>query len=81
MANFLEEERDVLIVDTDKQGSASYWTAIRDENEKVKRIPCVQKFGRGNPDDIAYSVLFLASEEASYMTGQTLHVNGGLAMI
>src|SRR3989338_4002944 len=31
----------------------------------------------GTPQDIAYAVAFLASEQASYITGQTLHVNGG----
>jgi chromosome partitioning protein len=36
---------DLLIVDTDKQGSASAWAALRDENSQVKRIPCIQKFG------------------------------------
>ena len=35
----------------------------------------------GEPSDIAAAAVFLASEEARYMTGQTLHVNGGLAMI
>ncbi len=35
----------------------------------------------GKPEDIAASVLYLASEEANYVTGQTLHVNGGMAMI
>lgn len=35
----------------------------------------------GEPDDIASACLYLASEEASYVTGQTLHVNGGMAMI
>ena len=34
----------------------------------------------GEPEDIAYSVLFLASGDASYITGQTLHVNGGMYM-
>ncbi len=42
------------------------------------RIPA----GRlGVVDDVAACAVFLASEEASYVTGQTLHVNGGMAMI
>ena len=35
----------------------------------------------GNSDDIAYGVLFLASEEASYITGHTIHINGGMLMV
>lgn len=34
----------------------------------------------GTPEDIANAVLFLASEQARYITGQTLHVNGGMLM-
>jgi len=44
----------------------------------LSNIPC----GRlGTGDDIANAVAFLASDEAVYITGQTLHVNGGMAMI
>ena len=43
----------------------------------VKSIP----LGRvGTPDDIAHAVVFLASEEASYITGHVLNVNGGMFM-
>ena len=35
----------------------------------------------GHPKDIAAAVVFLASDEAHYITGQTLHVNGGMAMV
>ena len=35
----------------------------------------------GTGDDIAAAVVYLASDEAAYVTGQTLHVNGGMAMI
>ena len=42
------------------------------------RIPA----GRlGTPADVAACVLFLASQESAYVTGQTVHVNGGMAMI
>ena len=42
------------------------------------RIPA----GRlGEADDVAAAAVYLASEEAAYVTGQTLHVNGGMAMI
>lgn len=40
------EGRDVLLVDTDKQGSASDWAAVREEIEGVPRISCVQVFGK-----------------------------------
>jgi 3-oxoacyl-[acyl-carrier protein] reductase len=43
----------------------------------VKQIP----LGRvGQPDDIANAVCFLASEQASYITGHVLNVNGGMLM-
>lgn len=40
------EGRDVLLVDTDKQGSASDWAAVRDEVDRVPRVSCVQVFGK-----------------------------------
>ena len=44
----------------------------------LERIP-VSRFG--DPEDVAACVLFLACNESGYLTGQTLHVNGGMAMI
>ena len=35
----------------------------------------------GEPEDIAAGIIYLASDEAAYVTGQTLHINGGMAMI
>ena len=48
------------------------------KNAILGRIP-MKKLG--NSDDIAKAVGFLCSENANYITGQTLHVNGGLALI
>ena len=34
----------------------------------------------GSPEDVADLIYFLSSEEANYITGQTIHINGGLYM-
>ncbi|PPA72086.1 3-oxoacyl-[acyl-carrier-protein] reductase [Jeotgalibacillus proteolyticus] len=47
------------------------------QTEMKKQIP-LARFGQ--PDDIAKVVVFLSSDDASYMTGQTLHVDGGMVM-
>ena len=44
------------------------------KNELLKRIPQART---GKPEDIAYAALFLASDEANYITGQTITVDGG----
>jgi len=44
----------------------------------LARVPAARL---GTPADVAAAVIYLASNEASYVTGQTLHVNGGMAMI
>ncbi|HEX6978181.1 MAG TPA: 3-oxoacyl-[acyl-carrier-protein] reductase [Alphaproteobacteria bacterium] len=50
--------------------------------EQVERLKAAIPAGRlGDPADIAGAVVYLASDAAAYVTGQTLHVNGGMAMI
>ena len=48
------------------------------KNNILKNIP-MKKFGK--PEDIASLVLYLSSDEASYITGQNFHVNGGMLMV
>ncbi len=55
-------------------------TGILNDEQKqglFSKIPCNRL---GQPADIAYAVAFLASAQAGYITGQTLHVNGGMFM-
>lgn len=58
-------------------------TDMTDELNDEQRAAMLEKIpaGRmGRVEDIAHSVAFLASDEAEYITGQTLHVNGGMYM-
>ena len=59
-------------------------TAMTDALNEKQRAAILEKVpaGRlGTSDDIAAAAVYLASNEAAYVTGQTLHVNGGMAMI
>ena len=49
--------------------------AEKSEEELISRIPLARA---GSPEDVAGVAVFLASEEAAYITGQIIHVNGGL---
>lgn len=51
------------------------------ETQKEALLGQIPSGRLGQGDDIAAATVYLASNEASYMTGQTLHVNGGMAMI
>ena len=57
---------------------------MTDELNEAQRAATLQKIPAGvlgTGEDIANAALYLASSEAGYVTGQTLHVNGGMAMI
>ena len=51
------------------------------ENQKAAVLPRIPVGAMGEAADVAAAVVYLASEEARYVTGSTLHVNGGMAMI
>ena len=51
------------------------------EAQKAALIQRIPAGDLGSGDDIAAAVVYLASREAGYVTGQTIHVNGGMAMI
>ncbi len=51
------------------------------EDQKARINATIPTGTMGTGDDIAAAAVFLASEEATYITGQTIHVNGGMAMI
>jgi chromosome partitioning protein len=44
--------KDVLLLDTDRQGTASFWATVREEERIEPRVACVQKFGKGLPSQI-----------------------------
>lgn len=54
--------------------------ALNDE-QKSKINATIPAGTMGTPDDIAAGVVYLAADESKYITGQTLHINGGMAMI
>ncbi len=60
---------------------ATPMTEVLNEKQKEMILTKVPAGRLGSPEDIAASCLYLASNEAAYVTGQTIHVNGGMAMI
>ena len=55
--------------------------ALNDEAERGDPRHASRPGASAQATDIAAAVVYLASDEAGYVTGQTLHVNGGMAMI
>jgi len=60
---------------------ATAMTDVLPDEQKQKLSAAVPAGRLGDPREIAAGVVYLASEEAGYVTGQTLHINGGMAMI
>ena len=56
-------------------------TAKLSDDRKEEILNSISIGRLGKPDDIAGAVCFLASDKASYITGQTIHINGGMLMI
>jgi len=55
-------------------------TKVLPENVKESMLEIIPMKKYGKPEDIANLVLFLSSDNASYITGQVIHVDGGMAM-
>ncbi len=59
----------------------SAMTDALNEDQQARIMSTIPAGRLGEASEIAAAAVFLASEEAAYVTGQTLHVNGGMAMI
>ena len=60
---------------------ATPMTDALSDDQKERLVANIPGGRLGTPDDVASAVAYLASDEAAYVTGQTIHVNGGMAMI
>ena len=69
----------VNIVSPGYVGSAM--TEALAEEQKARLLQMIPTGRMGTPDDVAGAVVYLASNEAAWVTGATLHVNGGMLMV
>ena len=60
---------------------ATPMTDALNEKQREAILTKVPAARLGSPEDIAAAAVYLSSNEAAYVTGQTIHVNGGMAMI
>ena len=65
----------------DDTSIASAMTGALSEDQQQRILASIPAGHMGLPEEVASCVVFLASDESAYVTGQTLHVNGGMAMI
>lgn len=56
-------------------------THALNDAQRAKLLDAIPLGRMGNPEDVAAAVVYLASSEAAWVTGATLHVNGGMAML
>jgi NAD(P)-dependent dehydrogenase (short-subunit alcohol dehydrogenase family) len=67
---------------TDTPGLSQLWASGEAGQERLKMISNIVPLGRlGTPDEIAKAVVFLASDDSSYITGTELFVDGGFAQV
>ncbi|HMO07879.1 MAG TPA: SDR family oxidoreductase, partial [Paracoccaceae bacterium] len=60
---------------------ATAMTEALTEDQKSRLLADIPAGRMGTAEEVAAAVLYLASPEAAYVTGATLHVNGGMAMV
>ena len=60
--------------------STAAMTDVLTEEQRAAILASIPEGSVGTPEDVAAAVVYLASDEARYVTGQTLHVNGGMGM-
>jgi 3-oxoacyl-(acyl-carrier-protein) reductase len=60
---------------------ATPMTDVLNDDQRARILTSIPAGRMGAPEEIASAIAFLASDEAGYVTGQTIHVNGGMAMI
>ena len=60
---------------------ATAMTDVLTDAQRAKLTEAIPLGRMGRPEDVAAAAVYLASEEAAWITGATLHVNGGMAML
>ena len=77
----LSEEHSIRILSIAPGFIETDMTQALNDDQRAGILSQVPANRLGDPKEIAAAVLFLASDEAAYVTGETLHVNGGMYMV